>query len=270
MLTRTIAIQGHSIELVESSGSGEPLIVLHGNSSAADSFAGLLASPLGAARKLVSISLPGHGGSSGLSQGSDDISIEDIGRIAASIVKELDYARYWLLGASLGGHAILEALPAFSGARGLALVSAPPISLERAGAAFAPDPSGGLLFKGALDEREQERLARCFVHHPTAASLGLIMRNIRRTDERFRPALAASLARGAIRDELHSLMLADMPVALLAGDHDQFLRAEFYESLPKTRFWRGAVIWFENSGHTLNLDCPSLFEQTIAQFMASN
>jgi pimeloyl-ACP methyl ester carboxylesterase len=63
-------------------------------------------------------------------------------------------------------------------------------------------------------------------------------------------------------------MLTDLPVALLAGDQDQFLRTEFYESLPKARFWRGEVIWFEGSGHTLNLDCPSLFEQTIARFMA--
>jgi pimeloyl-ACP methyl ester carboxylesterase len=144
MISRTITVQGRRIELIESGGSGEPLLVFHGNSSAADSFADLLASPLGMARKVVSISLPGHGGSSGLDPGSDDISIEDIGRLAVSVAKELDFARYWLLGASLGGHAILEVLPDFGGAQGLALVSAPPISDRRLTRADRPEhPANG-------------------------------------------------------------------------------------------------------------------------------
>jgi len=265
MLKRTLELDGRAIEILESQGRGDPLYLIHGNSSAANVFEALLRGPLGKEKKLIAFSLPGHGGSAPL-EARDRISIEEIGRVAGRVVRELGYARYWLLGASLGGHAVLEALEEFPGVLGVILVSAPPISVATIGAAFHADPSGGLLFKGALDDAEVQQLASCFVAPELADASTLVSSNIRRTDPTFRPTLGASLALGEIRDELAAVVASTIPVAVFAGACDRFLRAAYYETLPVRHLWKNEVTWFRESGHAINLYEPDRFERVVREF----
>lgn len=265
MLKRTLKLDGRAIEILESQGDGEPLYLVHGNSSAANVFEALLDGALGRQKKLIAVSLPGHGGSAPL-DGLGRLSIEEIGRVVARVVRELGHARYWLLGASLGGHAVLEALEEFPGVLGVILVSAPPIAGATIGAAFHADPSKGLLFKGALDDEEVQRLASCFVAPELVDASKLVSDNIRRTDPTFRPALGASLALGAIRDELAAVATARIPIAVFAAAHDRFLRAEYYDALPVQRLWRNEVTWFRESGHAINLYEPARFERILREF----
>lgn len=265
MLKRTLELDGRAIEILESQGRSDPLYLIHGNSSAANVFEALLRGPLGREKKLIALSLPGHGGSAPL-EARDRISIEEVGRVVARIVGKLGYARYWLLGTSLGGHAVLEALEEFPGALGVILVSAPPISVATMGAAFHADPSGGLLFKGALDDAEVQQLASCFVAPQLADASTLVSSNIRRTHPTFRPALGASLALGEIRNELAALVASTIPIAVFAGGCDRFLRADYYETLPAQRLWKNEVTWFHESGHAINLYEPGRFERVVRQF----
>lgn len=269
MRKRILNVEGYSIEILESTGSGEPLVLFHGNSSAANIFQPLLDSVLGRSRRLIAVSLPGHGGSSAFAPSADSCSIEGLGVLAAKIVAALGYPAFWLLGQSLGGHAIMESIENFTGARGIVLVSAPPMSTPTLAEVFRPDPSDGLLFKGVLTEQEVVKLASCFLQHDNAVNRKIVEDNIRRTDLKFRHALGNGLKGGQLRDELAAIMASSCPIALLAGSEDKFLRNEFYGTLSNSRFWKRQVIWFEGCGHALNLENHPLFEKTIAEFIGA-
>lgn len=269
MRKHMIVVDGRSIEVIESVGQGDPLILFHGNSSAASSYMPLINGSLGKARKLVAVSFPGHGDSDRLASEDEDCSFQNLGKFAARAVAVLGYKRYWLLGQSLGGHAILESLDDFPGVRGIVLVSSPPISSATLGEVFKPEPSGGLLFKGNMTEHEVNQLASCFFYQADEQSRTLLKDCIKKTDTRFRPALGKSLKNGEIKDELSAVIANDVPVVLLAGTNDKFLRNDFYGKLPMNRFWKKEVVWFKNCGHALNLENPEMFQRTVAEFIGA-
>lgn len=264
MRSKTVTVNGLSIETLESEGRGPHVFLCHGNSSAANSFEPLLTGAFGRTFHVVAINFPGHGASSP----AEDCSIEALGRLAAAIVRQFQPEQYWLVGQSLGGHALLEALDAFPDARGLALISAPPISLSTFQQAFKPDPTAGCLFKGELGEAEIEMLAACFSEKAAPRAMARLKENIRATAPSFRTALGASLAAGRLRDERDIFAQSRLPVLLLAGTEDKFLNLDYYATLPQ-RDGRTATAIFEGAGHALHLEEPERFERTLRDFIIS-
>lgn len=262
-----LPIDGMDIEVLESSGSGTPIFVFHGNSSSAHSFRPLLSGPLGQRHRMIAVSFPGHGASSPASDHQTFYTIEGLGRLAARVVDTYEFDRYFLIGQSLGGHAILEALDRFTHCSGLVLLSAPPISLNTLQLAFKPDPSHGSLFKGQLSDAEVAQLASCFSAGHDARALAVLENAIRTTDVHFRPALGASLAAGKVKDEWAALAAAPFPVALLLGDEDQFLQADYSTLLQSLPLWGGQAQVFAGQ-HALHLDAPEQFSAMVAKFVS--
>lgn len=143
-----IELDGREIEVLESTGNGAPVFVCHGNSSAAASVVSLLRSELATQLRFIAISFPGHGGSSRARDPDSEYNVEALGRTPARVIKRYQSPRYWLVGHSLGGHALIEALEALPGAMGLVLIAAPPVSPATMGQAFHADPSGGAIVQG--------------------------------------------------------------------------------------------------------------------------
>lgn len=266
MITKNIVVKGMSIEVLESSGSGDPIFLFHGNSSAANSFTTLLNSDIGKNHKLVSISLPYHGNSSPIQPSNSVISIAMLGDFAADVVNHYGNSRYVLVGQSLGGHALLERLWKFPGAAGLMLVSALPISKSTMEMAFKPDPSQGALFKCKLDAEETDKLARCFLHKNNEENIALIKANIEKTQIGFRSALGNSLAAGLIEDELEPLRNCKMPVVFLIGEEDKFIN-QSYCNFISNQVSGVSIYYFNDCGHALHLEDPVLFEKHLNNFV---
>lgn len=262
-----ISIDDMDIEVLESSGSGAPILVFHGNSSSAHSFRPLLAGPLGQRHRVIAVSFPGHGASSPASDHAKFYTIEGLGRLAARVAATYQLDAYFLIGQSLGGHAILEALDQFTHCRGLVLLSAPPISLTTLQQAFKPDPSHGSLFKGQLSDAEVAQLASCFSAGHDARALTVLENAIRSTDVQFRPALGASLAAGQVKDEWAALAAAPFPVMLMLGTEDQFLQADYYTQLQSVPLWGGQPHIFAGQ-HALHIDAPEQFAALVAEFVS--
>lgn len=268
MRQRRLTINHSMIEVLESDGQGPPIFLCHGNSGSASSWERLLKGPLGRKRRMVAISFPGHGNSDCAEDPGASYSIEALGRLAAAVVHSYGSPRCWLVGHSLGGHAILEALDDFPGALGVLLISSPPLSLSTLGLAFKkPDPSDGCLFKGELTKEETDHLASCFAGTGNGEMFDTIRANILRTDPRFRVNLGISLSEGRMRDERRIFETTRLPIALLAGTEDRFLNADYYASLPAQQMWGGRPVMFEGRGHALHLETPEQFEQVLSQFL---
>jgi pimeloyl-ACP methyl ester carboxylesterase len=226
MKSNHILVDGKLVEVVETTGSGIPIFLIHGNSGSIASFNNILESELAIKYHLVAVSLPNHGNSG--EDSTEIVSIKLIGDFISKIIDYFNFPEYLVLGMSLGGHAVLEVLPYFKNICGLILASSPPIEKNSLGSAFLPDPSKGLLFKDSLTESEVEFLAGCFLHGNDPSDLRRIASGIRRTKGNFRSKLGFSLQQGLIENEIEKLKCFSLPTLLLGGKNDKFLNHNYY------------------------------------------
>lgn len=258
-----------NIEYIESDGISEPLIVFHGNSGEAALFRDLIKGRLGAARKIIAVSFPGHGASGPVRSCLSIVTIEALGRCAADIVKQLGYSRYWLLGQSVGGHALLEAAEEFPGAKGIILVSAPPFSEHGLERVFSGDPTGGLLAKSALNREEGNMLARAFLFKHDQDAVGRLTAAILKTEGVFREQLWASLS-AKVKDEVSALARFRAPITAFVAHDDQFLNRAYYKELaPLIVATGGRLVEFSDCGHCINIDRPLEFERQVELCLAT-
>jgi pimeloyl-ACP methyl ester carboxylesterase len=260
-------INGVRIEFLESKGEGLPVFIFHGNSGSASAYESLMKSAVGKKHRVISVSFPGHGNSEYLVDDKSSMSIQELGDFANKVVSSFKVEKYILIGQSLGGHALLEALEDFSKAIGMILVSAPPISLDTLVDAFSPDPTDGLLFKADLDDVEVGRFADAFIHQQSNDAKTRLMQDIKKTNGRFREALGNSLSNGLLQDEIKSIKSSKLPVLIIYGENDQFIESNYY-----TRFRGNARYGVDfssvsNCGHAVQLEKPEQFENLIETYI---
>lgn len=259
-------IDGLSVEMLISDGQGAPIFLFHGNSSNALTYAPLLSSELGKKYRLISVSLPGHGGSEYPDTWNETLSIEAIGAFTLSVINYFEAKNYLLIGQSLGGHALLEVLHLHKGAKGICLISAPPFNLDTIADAFLEDPTQGLLFKKDLSFDEVRRFAAAFISVAPEKDITALEDAITSTKGDFREALGRSLGRGEVKDEIKSIVDCHIPTHVLQGLNDQFICGDYYESLLQ----KGLPIdlqRFQNAGHAIQLDAPQAFSEAIEAFI---
>ena len=61
MIERSVDVADQQIAFVESTGTGRPVVLLHGNSSSSRVWQPLLAGPFGQRFRCLALDLPGHG-----------------------------------------------------------------------------------------------------------------------------------------------------------------------------------------------------------------
>ena len=269
MSTTFFDIPDGRLEARQSRSDGPLVVMLHGNSSSAATFAPVLAGPLGQRFRLVSLSLPGHGASTPARDPESAYAVPALARLICDVIARWGATRYALVGHSLGGHIFSEALPGLPGAAGLVLISAPPLSLSTLPQAFAPDPVGGALFKGELNDAE----VACLV----SALLGGAARNeaiaaqldsdVRRTDIRFRPSLGKSIMTGRLEDETAIVAATRVPVALVYGTDDVFLRREYQDSVGLGAVLGTGRFPIAGAGHSPHLERPDEVHAVLGRLL---
>lgn len=262
-------INGIRTEIIESHGVGTPVFIFHGNSSGASAYVDLLQSEVGDTYKLIAVSFPGHGESTYYREDVTEVTIEKLGEFTVDVVNSFGFDKYVLIGQSLGGHALLESLPAHANATGLVLVSSPPIALSRLGDAFLADPTDGLLFKGELSEQECARFGKAFVQTGSIDKLQELITLIESTHPQFREQLGAGLGAGKVLDEVALLKQSNLPCLMLKGEFDRFLNSAYYDTLLNDDKIKADVITFPGAGHAIQVDLPTAFEVVVGQFIAN-
>lgn len=262
-----VEVCGIQIEILESEGTSAPVFLFHGNSSCAELYEPLLSSVVGNKYRLIAVSFPGHGASEYFKNSDAVVTISSLGAFTAQVTQLFSAKSYILIGQSLGGHALLEALDLHEKAIGLCLISSPPISLNEMSNAFSDDPIDGLLFKNDLNDDEVRRFANAFIHQENGENLAILVKNIKNTDGRFREKLGKGLMAGLVANEIESFNNATIPVAMLRGTEDKFLAYNYYETLNLSNLWSGNVITFTGCGHSVSLDNPEYFYEVLLKFI---
>jgi 2-succinyl-6-hydroxy-2,4-cyclohexadiene-1-carboxylate synthase len=251
-------------------GAGRPLVLLHGFTGSAATWAGLMAR-LAPRRQCIAIDLIGHGGS-GAPADPARYTMECAVADLAGILDALGMPGVDLLGYSLGGRLALQfAAAAPSRVRALILESASPglaSAAERA-ARIAADES----LASAIERDGLEAFVARWEALPlwaSQAALPLATRERLRAQRlRNNPQGLANSLRGmgtgsqrALWDELPRLR---MPALVLAGALDAKFSAiaqEMADALPHAEL---AIV--PNAGHAIHLEQPEIFAERVAVFL---
>jgi pimeloyl-ACP methyl ester carboxylesterase len=237
------------------------LLFVHGNSSSSRAFERQY-SALGE-YYLVSFDLPGHGASENARDASL-YSLPAYAEIIYGIVSTIDTTKILLVGWSLGGHIVLEAMSDLPNSCMAVIVGAPPLrDVVDIPNAFLPSLALEVIQKGTVSEDDADLWARNCTHHRDAYPEWL-RSDLLRTDPRARVALLTSLTQGLFRDEWEQISAASSRVSLVLGAEDPFINMAFLkdETLLK-HLARPGVEIIPGAGHMAQWDAPEDFNRIL-------
>lgn len=267
MKTETLQINGDSIAVYQSEGTGPAALLIHGNSCSLRCYQHQLKGPLGRKYRLVALDLPGHGQSSDAGDPQATYSLPGYAQVVVEVVRRLNLTNAVIVGWSLGGHIAYEASAHLPDAAGFMTFGAPPVGIPPAlDQAFLPNPAMRLAFQPRLTSDEALELATAFFK-PGDTPPDLFVEDVARTDGRARQFLSASLATGSYQDELAIVGQLARPLAILHGERDQLVNGAYIAALPMPTLWRGAVQILSDVGHAIQWEGHQQFNDLLEAFL---
>lgn len=260
---RTIATSAGALRITESEGPGLPILMIHGTGSCRAVFDKQLDSPLALRHRLIAVDLPGHGESEDAADPAA-YSLRGMTHTVTELVERLELERFMVLGWSLGGHIAIEMVE-HKGLAGLMVCGAPPVARGTLAMlrAFRPSWDMPLASKEEYSDRDVARFfALCYGRGATPELLAAV----RRADGRVRAATVRSMTRGECLDQKRAVETARVPIALVNGREEPFVRLSYLDTLAGPSLWHGVPLVIEEAGHAPFWDQPTEFNEVLAAF----
>ncbi|MGX5849788.1 alpha/beta fold hydrolase [Mesorhizobium sp. PL10] len=261
---RTIRTPQADLRLSQSSGSGMPIVMIHGSGSSRAVFARQFDSPLADAHRLIAFDLPGHGESSDARDPATAYTVTGLAQTTARLLDLLGIDRAIIFGWSLGGHVAIELASFHHAVGGLVLTGAPPVSRGPLGMLRGFHANWDMLLtsKKVYSERDIERFeALCFGDTASPS----FREAIRRTDGRLRAGVARSMFAGKGADQKQVVEHASFPVAVINGEHDPLVRLSYFETVAYASLWEQCHV-IPDAGHAPFWEQPELFNPLLSRF----
>jgi len=260
-----VSVNGLEIAHRQSTGTGRPVVLVHGNSSSSRTWQPLLDGPFGRRFRCLAPDLPGHGGSQRPDGGYSMATFTSAVAGFAEVVGALDAV---FVGWSLGGHIVLEASPQLPDAAGYAVFGTPPLPDPSAiPLGFLPNPAVGVGFAGEVSEADAEAYASAQLAPGSPLPLHGAIADILATDPAAREGIGAAIGTGAFADEAAIVTGLAKPLAVLHGREEQLVSLDYLRGLKIPTLWRGEVQVLDGVGHTPHEEDPEAFAALLAEFV---
>lgn len=262
----TIHTSHAEISVLETTGTGMPVLLIHGNSCSKEVFVHQLESAAGEAQRMIAFDLPGCGESTDAFDPARTYSMSGLADMTMELLQALDVDRAVVYGWSLGGHIALELVPRFPGLVGLMLTATPACHAtpESLFGAYRPHPMVPLIPQEHLSEAEMELFATT-VFGP--ALNDAFMAALRRADGRARRMIIEKAFDGSSSDQQAIAENAGVPIAFVNGENDPIINVDYIGSLSYATLWEKHCFLLRGEGHAPFLTNPKLFNPIFERFL---
>ena len=242
-----------------------PIILLHGSGFSKEVFYRQFESTQLNDFRLIAIDLPGHGTSPDAQNPKLTYSYHGLAKAVLQQIIALKIKHCVVVGWSLGGQVALEMLGNFPEIVGVMAFGAPPATGGPLGLLRAMIFSKDLLLAG----KAKHTLADAIRFEKAALgefATGQFVDVIMRTDPKLRPLLSRSILLNAGRNQRELVEHTSVPVCLLQGEYDPFVRTKYMQSVTGNTLFGSETVVFENTGHAPFMEKQKDFDLLLSNF----
>ena len=261
-------IGNFKLAVYERSGTGLPIVFVHGNSSNAQAFEQIWNNPLLSNFRLFALDLPGHGKSSKALH-PDEYKVLNQSRLLADFIEKKKLEHTIVVGHSLGGHIAIHALEFTKRIAGMMLMGTGPVenaSGFEKGYNLHEDILA--LFRNEVTEEELNKALLLEVHHEKHQQI--IRDSFFRTDGVCRETLGKDLgtyfASEGFVSELYLLSKPGLLVAFVQGEYEKLIVLEYLENLTGINYWKGKVHIITDAAHCAPFESPDQLAVLVRDF----
>lgn len=263
---QAIEIDDLEINYYETEGEGQTIVFVHGNSSSGRSFLKQL-SLLGEDYHVIAMDLPGHGLSSFAENGAEVYNLPGYAAVVTAFAEELEITDAVFVGASLGGHVLLEAADQLEDAKGIVIYGTPPLPFPLPEDAFLPSPTLAYLFAPELTSEDIEIWVSQVFAPDTEDLPESYMEDMAATDGQARLNLGASIMPDGYKDEVEIVANMELPLAIFHGGEELLINIDYIEKLDIPTLWREEVQIIGEAGHYAHWEQPDAFNELLIAFI---
>jgi pimeloyl-ACP methyl ester carboxylesterase len=232
------------------------LVFLHGNSSSAKVYNGILESGELPYTK-IAIDLNGHGKNLNEQYGVEDFLISAQKELVHKVLSEIE-EDVMLVGNSLGGHIAIEVADENPKVKGLLIMGTPPVKQPlNLDEAFVQSETLGVFFAENTSEELLHTSVAKVVHD--TETVNLIIKDFQTANPVVRRAIAQDVTENNFKNQFKIFTELQIPKCIIAGDADPSVSKPYLEHVVDSCKGQCEMIKLQDCGHYPTLDQPKLF-----------
>ncbi|MEO0617880.1 MAG: alpha/beta hydrolase [Pseudomonadota bacterium] len=248
------------------------VVLIHGNSARGSIFSFQIDELRSEGFGVLVPDLPGHGASEDASTPDAVYSFPGYAAVVRELIDDLVRTPVILVGWSLGGHIALELLSHYTRdsadrCLGVMVFGTPPVAPSAAALAAAFHVGDDMNYAGKAEFTDAD--VRAYADLLVSSGLedrGPLYEMVRRTDGRARETMLRLGLSGVGVDQVDALRRSSVPVAIVHGADDPFVRFDYLAQLPTETLWQKRVHVIDRAGHAPHVACSADFNRLLTSY----
>lgn len=269
MKTTQVPFRGKHLQTYNNENNGATAILfVHGNSGSSKTWERQFQGVLNDKYHLIAYDIFGLGDSGRSDTPESDYSISALTESIPKVVNEYNLTDYFLVGHSLGGHVIVQALEHLPGCKGIVSIGAPPISLPpQIDQIYLPTAPVGVMFQKDYDREDVQRVKQNFFHGDAP---DFFESDFDRADGMTRQAIGAILGSDEFKDEVNVLTHNAVPKMFINGANERSINNDYYETLDLPATWSTKIHRIPGAAHYPHWENAEAVNELIDRFVSEH